>query len=122
MREDAYDDSRIFDRGDDLHAPATVRAVFDVDVEDPLEQTRLTQARRRARRVFYSMISCTVCTRNDRGAQPGIGREYPMEADQMQARPRHQRGQTLRQLQRRHHDMRGAVAVGTLQLQHNILR
>jgi hypothetical protein len=36
MREDPYDHSGIFDRGADLQAPATVRAVFDV--EHPLEQ------------------------------------------------------------------------------------
>ncbi len=43
-----------------------------------------------------------------------------MEADQMQVRARHQRGQTLHELQRPHHYMRGAVAVGTLQLQHDL--
>src|SRR5262249_46303124 len=33
--------------GDDLQAAAAVRAVFDVDVEDPFEQPGPTQARRR---------------------------------------------------------------------------
>lgn len=28
-------------------APATIRAAFDIDVEDPLEQARLAHARRR---------------------------------------------------------------------------
>jgi len=75
VREDAHDDSPIFNGGDDLHAPATVRAVFDGDVKDPLEQTRPTQARRRARRVLCSMIACTVRPRHDRGTQFGSGRE-----------------------------------------------
>jgi len=43
-----------------------------------------------------------------------------MDADQMQVRARHQRGRTLHELQRPHHYMRGAVAVGTLQLQHDL--
>jgi hypothetical protein len=38
----------------------------------------------------------------------------------MQVRARHQRGQTLHELQRPHQYMRGAVAVGTLQLQHDL--
>jgi putative transposase len=35
-------------------------------------------------------------TRNDFGAQLCVGREHAMEADQMQARPRHQGGEALR--------------------------
>jgi hypothetical protein len=60
VREDPCDPSRIFDGGDDLQARATVRAVFDIDVKDPLEQTRPTQACRRAGRVLCGMIACTV--------------------------------------------------------------
>ncbi len=74
VREDADDDSRIFDGGDDLQAPATVRAVFDVDVKDPFEQTRPTQARQHARRVFCSMIACTVRPRHDRSTRQLNGR------------------------------------------------
>ena len=40
----------------------------------------------------------------------------------MQARPRHQRGQALHELQRRHHNVRGAVAPGALELQHDVTR
>ncbi len=43
-----------------------------------------------------------------------------MEADQVQARARYQRGQALHELQRRHHDVGGTVAVGTVQLQHEL--
>jgi len=39
-----------------------------------------------------------------------------MEADQVQARPWHQRGQPLHELQWRHHDVGGAVAPGGLSL------
>jgi hypothetical protein len=38
MGEDFDNHRRIFDGGDDLQAAAAVRAVFDVDVEDPFEQ------------------------------------------------------------------------------------
>ncbi len=43
-----------------------------------------------------------------------------MEADQMQARARYQRGQALHELQRRHHDVGGTVALGAVQLQHEL--
>jgi len=38
----------------------------------------------------------------------------------VQARPRHQGSQPLHELQRRHHQVRGAVAPGRLQLQHDL--
>ena len=38
MGEDFDNHRRIFDRGNDLQGSAAVRAVFDVDVEDPFEQ------------------------------------------------------------------------------------
>jgi len=44
-------------------------------------------------------------------------REHAVKTDQMQARSRHQRGQALHEFQRRHLDVRGAVAPGTLELQ-----
>jgi hypothetical protein len=37
MAEDFDDHRWIFDRGDDFQGAAAVRAVFDVDVEDPFE-------------------------------------------------------------------------------------
>ena len=48
MGEDFDNHRRIFDGGDDLQAAAAVRAVFDVDVEDPFEQPGPANARRRA--------------------------------------------------------------------------
>jgi hypothetical protein len=41
MSKDSDNHRRIFDGGDDLQAAAAVRAVFDVDVEDPFEQPGL---------------------------------------------------------------------------------
>ena len=93
MREDLGDHRRIFDRGDDLQVPATVLAVFDIEVEDALEKPRPTHARRHVMRVMGSVLAGVPrWIRNDRGTQPGVGREHAMETDQMQARTRHQRG------------------------------
>ena len=76
--------------------------------------------------IFMSPPHCGRCSRSisntrlSRRAQPGIGCEHPVEADQVQARTRHQRRQGLHELQRRHHDVGGAVSVGALQLQHDL--
>src|SRR3954468_18968405 len=43
-----------------------------------------------------------------------------MEANQMQPRTWNQCGQALQELQRRHHDMGGAVAPGTFELEHDL--
>ena len=60
--------------------------------------------------------------RHDRGTQPDIGRQHAVKANQVQARARHQRGQALQEFQRRHADVRGAVAPRALELQHDIPR
>ena len=51
MAEDFDNHRRILNGGDDLQAAAAVGAVFNVDVEDPFEQSGPTHARRRALRV-----------------------------------------------------------------------
>jgi len=56
MSKDSDNHRRIFDRSDDLQSAAAVRAVLNVDVEDPLEQPGPTHARRRALRV--RVIAC----------------------------------------------------------------
>ena len=43
-----------------------------------------------------------------------------MKADQVQTRPRHQRGQTLHELHRCHHVVAGAIAPRRLELQHDL--
>jgi hypothetical protein len=45
MGEDPEDHWRIFDGGDDLQGAGAVRAVVDVDIEDPFEQPGPTDAR-----------------------------------------------------------------------------
>jgi hypothetical protein len=47
--------------------------------------------------------------------------EKSFAASKGETRARHQRGQALHEFQRRHHDVRGAVAPGALQLQHDII-
>ncbi len=70
--------------GDDLQAAAAVRAVFDVDVEDPFEQPGPTQARRRALRVIACGRGCLLWrTGDDFTTQLCVRREHAMEADQM---------------------------------------
>jgi hypothetical protein len=59
-------------------------------------------------------------TRNDRRTQLGVRGEHAMEANEVQPGTRHQCRQALHKLQRRHHDVGGAVLVGALQLQHHL--
>ena len=47
-------------------------------------------------------------------------RDADTKTDQVQARPGHQCGQSVHELQRRHHMVRGAVAPGCLQLEHHL--
>ena len=121
MREYPDNHRRLFNGGDDLKVAAALRAVFEVQVEDAHEQARPAHARRRVVRVFVCRDAGILCwARHDRRTQPGIGRQHAMKADQMQARARHQRGQALHEFQRRHLDVRGAVAPGALELKHDI--
>ena len=66
--------------------------------------------------------SALVCAAvaHDRGTQFGVGREHPVKADQMQAWTRHQRGESLHEFQRRHNDVRGAITISRLQLEHHL--
>ena len=58
--------------------------------------------------------------RHHQRAQLGVGGQHAVEADQVQPGPGHQRRQPLHELQRRHHQVRGAVAPGSLELQHDL--
>ena len=53
-------------------------------------------------------------------AQLGVGSQHTMEADQVQSRAWHQRCQPLHELQRAHHQVRGAVSPGGLELEHHL--
>ena len=55
-------------------------------------------------------------------AQPGIWGEHAVITDQMQAWARHQPGQALHEFERRHADMRCAVAPGAFELQNEVSR
>ncbi len=94
--------------------------MLDINVENALEQARPAHARRCACVLLGVFTRLPRRARHDCGTQPGIGRQHAVEADQMQARTRHQRGQALHEFQRRHDDVRGAVAIGALQLQHDL--
>jgi hypothetical protein len=100
-----------------------MRAVFDIDSEDPFEQAGPTHARQHTRGV--SVMGCVWVlmlrwARNNLRAKLRVGCEYAMEADQMQPRAGHQRGQALHEIERRHHRVAGAIFVGYLELQHDI--
>ena len=76
MREYPDNHRRLFDDGDDLQGTATLRAVFEVDIEHALEQARPAHACRR----FMRVVSCIIArflqrARHDRGAQPRVGRQ-----------------------------------------------
>ena len=123
MREDPDNHGGLLDGSDDLQVAATLRAVFEVDIEHAFEQPRPAHARRCFMRVVGRIIDGFLrWARHDRGAQPGIGCEHAVKTDQMQARTRHQRGQALHDFQRRHLDVRGAVTPGAFELQHDITR
>ena len=58
--------------------------------------------------------------RHHQRAQLGVGRQDAMEANQVQPGPWYQRRQPLHELQRRHHEVGGAVAPRGLQLQYDL--
>ena len=82
MAEDFDDHRRIFDGGDDLQSPAAVGAVFDIDVEDPFEQSGPAHAQRFSlgRGVIGWWLGGTLCrSGNDFSAQLGVGRQHAMD-------------------------------------------
>ena len=79
MREDLDDYRRIFDASDDLQAAAAVGAAFDVDIEDPFEQSGPTRARRFSLTlgVIDRGLGGTLCrSGNDFTAQLRVGRQH----------------------------------------------
>ena len=140
VREDLRDHRLFQDRRDDLRLATVVRAVFQVDLEDPLEQLGPAQPHRamvRTGRLALGRWSC-LCgrpwiLRHHQHAQLGVGCQYAVvraagirslreaklrghQTDQVQPRSGYQCRQPLHELQRRHHQMRGAVAPGDLEL------
>ncbi len=97
MREDPDSDRRLFNCGDDSEFAATLRAVFEVELEHALEQAGPAHPRWCAVRMFVSRFALR-WARHDRRTQPGIGREHAVKADQVQARAWHQSGPRLARL------------------------
>ena len=90
MREDLDNHGGLFVRGDDLQVAATLRAVFEVDIEHALERLCPAHSRRRAVRGFVRRLVCILRRAlYDRGTQPGVERHHSVKTDQMQARTRH---------------------------------
>ena len=88
MREYPDNHRRLFDDGDDLQGTATLRAVFEVDIEHALEQARPAHACR----CFIRVVSCISArflrrARHDRGAQPGIGCQHTERPDTLVLAP-----------------------------------
>lgn len=120
VREDPDNHGRLFDGGDDLQPTAAVRAMLNVEVEDAFQQTRPAHARRSLPVRLGGLSGLLDPPRHDRRTQSGMRGEHPVEADQVQPRARHQGDQALHEFQQRHHDVGGAVAIGTLQLRHDL--
>ena len=96
MREYPDNHGGLFDGGDELQVAATIRTMFDIDRENTFEQARPTHARRCAGCVLGGVLDCILrWAQHDRSTQPGVGCQHAVEADQMQARTRHQGGQAL---------------------------
>ena len=58
MREDPDNHRRLFDGGDDHQLAAALRAVFEIDIEYPLEQARPAHARWRFMR--GARVACSL--------------------------------------------------------------
>ncbi len=54
------------------------------------------------------------------GTEGGVGGEYAMEANEMEAGSRDKGSQALPEFQRCHHDMRGPIAVRRFELKHDL--
>ena len=104
-----------------------VRAVLEVDLKHAREQPDPTNARRPAVRAAWLgrgelrlAGDLLGAVRHHQCPQLRVGRQHPMESDQVQPRSRHQRGQPLHELKRAHHDVGGAVAPGGLEFEHHL--
>jgi len=74
MRQDLDDHRGLKNRGDDLQGAAAVRAVFEVDLEDALEQPGPADARRPAvQSVFVPDVVLHTTTQRWHGLDDGAG-------------------------------------------------
>ena len=49
-----------------------------------------------------------------------MGREHAMEANEMEPGTRNEGGEAVQEFQRAHHEMGGAIAIGSLELHHDL--
>jgi len=82
------------------------------------EQVASHPCRRCGRHGWFGLLRHHL--RHHQRAQLGVGCQNAMEANQVQPRSGHQRSQPLHELQRRHHQVRGADAPSGLELEHDL--
>ena len=87
MVEGPFDDRRIFNTGNNLHAPATVSAGFHVDPEYALQTLRPGHGGTALRCCLERLATAvpSVVARRDLRAQTAVGREYPVRAREVHA-------------------------------------
>ena len=149
VREDLLNHWPLQHRRDVLQLAAAVRAVFQLDLEHPLEQLGPAQPNRtvvragrlalgRGRRCdLRGWFGLLGFLRHHLCSQLGVGCKYAVvraagvrslreaklrehQTNQVQPRSGHQRSQPLHELQRRHHEVRGAVTPSGLELEHDL--
>ena len=103
MLEDAADDLRVFDAGDDLHRAATVLAGLDLDAEDAFEELRPTHRGVRWHRTALPRACRTTAAAlggHDLRTQAVIRCKHPVVARQVHSGAGHQSGQPGQKIQR----------------------
>ena len=119
VRENAFDELRLLDARDTQEPSAAARAPLDLDPEHALEAACLVHTNIFGRRALRrgDSLRCprpSSCWR-DRRSSRRVRREHSVKSRQMHPRRRHERCQPGNEVQRFHHDVRGSVAVRSLQ-------
>ena len=96
----------IFALGDIFRLPHRLQTAL-LDAIDPLRASAIRAGSSMAAMILKSPPHCGQCSES-------------MSNTRLSRRTRHQRGQALHEFQRQHLDVRGAVAPGALELQHDI--
>lgn len=116
MFEDPLDDHRVFDTGNDFHAPTTVPAGLYVDPEYALQTPGPghggVSLRRRLARVPMRVPGAAA--RCHQRPQTAIGREYPVEAREVHTRFWYERRQARDEIQWLEDYVRGASALAEI--------
>ncbi len=117
MGEDLGDDGGVEDGGEDGQGAAAVGTPFNVYIKH--EQLGPAHARRRRGMECLTVARWVVnhVSRrawDDLGTELGIRGEHAMEADEMEPRTGHERGEALHEFQGFHNDMGSAISVRCL--------